>query len=68
MLYSKESLKLESHLPKKIGSFYLIIFISFNENISKMMKNVFYFILKPLFVLKIFKFLTCLFGHVEETA
>ena len=33
-----------------------------------MMKNVFYFILKALFVLKIFKFLSWLFGHVEETA
>ena len=32
-----------------------------------MMKNVFYFILKPFFVLKIFKFLPWLFGHVEKT-
>ena len=31
-----------------------------------MMKNVFYFSLKALFVLKIFKFLSCLFGHVEK--
>ena len=31
-----------------------------------MMKNVFYFILKALFVLKIFKFLSSLFGHVEK--
>ena len=30
------------------------------------MKNVFYFSLKALFVLKIFKFLSCLFGHVEN--
>ena len=29
------------------------------------MKNAFYFILKALFILKIFKFLSCLFGHVE---
>ena len=28
------------------------------------MKNAFYFTLKPLFVLKIFTFLSCLFGHV----
>ena len=34
---------------------------------SKMMKNAFYFISKPLFVLKIFKFLSWLFGHVEKT-
>ena len=31
-----------------------------------MMKNAFYFILKALFVLKIFKFLYSLFGHVEK--
>ena len=31
-------------------------------------KNAFYFILKALFVLKIFKFLSWLFGHVEKTA
>ena len=33
-----------------------------------LMKNAFYFILKALFVLKIFKFLTGLFDHVEKTA
>ena len=33
-----------------------------------MVKNAFYFILKDLFVLKIFKFLSWLFGHVEKTA
>ena len=31
------------------------------------MKNAFYFILKALFVLKIFKFLSWLFASVEET-
>ena len=43
-------------------------FISFNESSSKKMKNVFYFILKAFFVLKIFKLLSWLFGHVEKTA
>ena len=33
-----------------------------------MMKNDFYFILKALFVLKLFKFLSQLFGHVGKTA
>ena len=33
-----------------------------------MMKNAFYFILKAVFVLKIFKFLSSLFGHIEKTA
>ena len=36
------------------------------ESPLKMMKNTFYFILKALFVLKIFKFLSLLFGHVEK--
>ena len=43
-------------------------FIWFNESPSKMMKNAFYFILKALFVYKIFKFLSSLFGHCEKTA
>ena len=33
-----------------------------------MMKNAFYFILKTLFVLKMFKFLSRNFGHVKKTA
>ena len=33
-----------------------------------MMKNAFYFILKALAVLKIFKFLSWLFGYIEKTA
>ena len=33
-----------------------------------MMKNAFYFTLKTLFVLKIFKFLLSLIGHEEKTA
>ena len=32
----------------------------------KMMKTAFYFIFKAFFVLKIFKFLSCLFGNVEK--
>ena len=45
-----------------------ICFICLIESPLKMMKNAFYFILKALFVLKIFKFLSRLFGHVEKTA
>ena len=51
-----------SYLPKKN------FFISFNDSPSKMMKNAFYFILKALFALKIFKFLSWLSGQVEKTA
>ena len=32
------------------------------------MKNAFYFILKALFVPKIFKYVSWMFGHVEKTA
>ena len=36
------------------------------ESALKIMKNAFYFTLKALFVLKIFKFLSWLFGHVSK--
>ena len=42
--------------------------ICFNDSPSKMMKNAFYFILKALFVLKIFKFLSWIFVHLDKTA
>ena len=42
--------------------------ICFIESPLKIMKNAFYFILKALFILKIFKFLSWLFGQVRETA
>ena len=51
------------HSPSKI----FFWFTSMIDSPSKMMKNAFYFILKALFVLKIFKFLSWLFGHVEKT-
>ena len=45
-----------------------VIFICFNESPLKMVKNAFCFLVKALFVLKIFKFWPWLFGHVEKTA
>ena len=33
----------------------------------KLFKNAFYFVLKALFILKVFKFLSWFFGHVEKT-
>ena len=42
--------------------------ICFIENPLKMMKDAFYFIVKALFILKIFKFSSWLFGHVEKPA
>ena len=53
MKYFVSSLKSDPHLPEKI---WIICFI---DSPLKMMKNAFYFILKALFVLKIFRF-----GHV----
>ena len=53
-------LKPDSHPPKKF-------FISFNNSPLKMLKNVFNFILKVLFVLKITKFLSWLFGLCRKT-
>ena len=55
-------LKSDSHISKKF------LFICFNESPLKIMKNAFYSILKALFILKIFKFLSSHFGDVEETA
>ena len=43
-------------------------FISFDETPLKLVKNAFYFILKDISVVKIFKFLSWLFGHVEKAA
>ena len=45
-----------------------IVFIYFNDSPLKIIRKAFYFILKALFVLKIFKFLSWLFGHVDKTA
>ena len=45
-------LKSDSHIPKKF------FIICFSDSPSKMMKNAFYFILKALFILKVFKFLS----------
>ena len=54
------SLKSDSHLPKK---YYLLQLQPFKND-----ENAFYFILKAIFVLKIFRFLSWLLGHVEKTA
>ena len=56
------NLNSDSHLLKKI------IFTCFNQSPLKVMENAFYFMLKALLVLKIFKFLSWDFGHVKETA
>ena len=54
-------LRQDPHVPKKM--FYIIQWKPF-----KMMKSALYFILKALFVFKIFKFLSWIFGYAEKTA
>ena len=53
-------LKSDFHLPKNFFCF------CFNESPLKVIKYAFYFMLKALFVLEIFKFLPWLFGYVEK--
>ena len=53
----RKPLNSDSHLIKKF---------CFNESSFKMMKNAFYFILKTLVVIKISKFLSYVFGNVEN--
>ena len=55
-----ECLKSDSDLQKKL--FYFLQWKPF-----KLMKNAFYFMLKSLFVLMIFTFLSWLFGNVGKT-
>ena len=43
-----------------------VVFICFNESPLKMMKNTLYFILKAIFFLEIFKFLSRIFAYVEK--
>ena len=66
--FSEFSLDLKEPLIKVgLSPFKKICVICFNESPLKMMKKASYFILKALFVLKIFKFLSLVFGHTEKT-
>ena len=60
-MFDSAVLKSGSHLSKNCV-------ICFIKSPLKMMKNPFYFILKALFVRKIFKFLSWPFGHLEKMA
>ena len=62
LYYKSVTTKVGLSPSKKFGIICLI------ESLLKEMKNAFYFILKALFVLKIFKFLSRLLGHVGKTA
>ena len=54
------SIKVRLSPPQKF------VFLYFNKSPLKIMKNAFYFMLKALFVLEIFSFLSWLFGYVKE--
>ena len=60
--------KICSHHELKVGlsPSKKICVICLIESLLKMMKNAFYFILIAVFVLKVFKFLSRLFGHVVQ--
>ena len=45
-----------------------ILLICFNESHLRMIKNPFYFVLKVIFILKLFKFLSLFSAHVKKTA
>ena len=62
LAYQNNPLKSDSHLPKNLCIICLI------ESPLKVMKNAFCFVLKTLFVLKIFKFWSRPFGRVEKKA
>ena len=65
--FSEFSLDLKEPLIKVgLSPFKKICVICFNESPLKMMKKASYFILKALFVLKIFKFSSLVFGHIER--
>ena len=49
-----------------LSPFKNICVIRLIESPLKMIKNAFYFTLKALFILKIFKFLSWLFGHISK--
>ena len=79
MLCNKGSLSHNYRKTSVLGSFFnkvkvglspskKFFAICLTQNPLKIMKNAFYFILKALFVLKIFKFLSRLFGHAGKTA
>ena len=61
LVHVSGDLELDPHLPKKIV-------ICFMESPLKRIKKWFLFHQKRFFVLKIFKFLSWLFDHVEKTA
>ena len=63
---SKETKSNHDTLKVRLSPSKKKFFICFNDSLSKIMKNAVYFILKALFVLKIFEFLSWLFGHVEK--
>ena len=57
---------LDNYHFKAFGSLSVLRRFLTTESPLKMMKNVFRFILKALFILEIFKFLSCLFEYIEK--
>ena len=57
----------ETDIKARLSTSKKICVVFLIESPLKMMKNAFYFILKALLVLKIFRFLSRLFGHLAKT-
>ena len=53
-------------LKVELSPFTVVVFIYFKESSIKILKNAFYFMLKALFLLEIFNFLSLLFVYVEK--
>ena len=70
ILYEKDSKNVENYQRKKLElpPSKKNCVICLIERPLKIMKYAFYFILKALLVLKIFRFLSRLFGHAGKTA
>ena len=66
LIFEKNLKALITQFKVRLSPFKKICVVCLIESPLKMMKNAFYFILKAL--LKIFKFLSRLFGHLGKTA
>ena len=65
VIYRSENIK-RFHVKVGLSLSEKFAFIYFNESPLKMMKNAFYCMLKVLFVLDIFTFLSWYFGYIEK--
>ena len=68
LVFSKSIISVACSLKIGLSTSLKLRIIWFIDSPLKIMKNAFYFMLKPLFVLRLFKFLSWLFDHVRKKA